>query len=193
KLTGNTSAVVTWDRVTGASGYYVQYRASKTGLYTTAAILRSATTQSFVLSGKVPSGTTLYVRVVAYHENLGTGVRTMGLRPTDVKCTRATKTVTTTLSAPKVSLRLTGLTSAIATWNQVSGASGYYVQYRTTQTGSYQTAAVLSDPSAQSYVLSGRIPSGTTIYARVVAYFDDPSTGARTMGPRPADVQCTRR
>ena len=154
RLTGVGSAIVTWSQVSGATGYYVQYRASKTSAYTTAAVLTGATAQTYTLSGLVPAGTTIYVRVVAYYDNLDTGVRVMGSRPADVKCSRAARTVARVLSAPTVRTRLTGVGSAIVTWSQVSGATGYYVQYRTSKTSAYITAAMLNGATTQTYTLS---------------------------------------
>ncbi len=160
-VTNTTSGVkITWDKVTGATGYYVYRSTSKNGTYTQIAKITSGSTVTYTNkssgTNKVTSGKTYYYKVSAY-ASTGTA-------------TKSSAKGVKYLTAGKIS-SLTNTSSGITVkWSKVSGASGYYV-YRKTSSGSYQKVTTIKSASTVSYTDTGvKSKNGTTYTYKVVPY-----------------------
>ena len=160
-VTNTASGVkITWDKVTGATGYYVYRATSKDGTYTQIAKITSGSTVTYTnkTSGtyKVTSGKTYYYKVSAY-ASTGTASKS------------AAKSVKY-LTAGKIS-SLTNTSSGITVkWSEVSAASGYYV-YRKTSSGSYSKVKTVKSASTVSWTDTGvKSKNGTTYTYKVVPY-----------------------
>lgn len=149
-----TSATATWNPVSGANSYDVEYKASSSGSWITIAYGTTSTTWG--LAAMSPS-TTYDWRVRA---NCSSGVSnytqsqftTQGLSSCNAPTGVSTLNITTS--------------SAIATWNAVSGANSYNVDYKASSSG--QWINIASGITSTSWNLYG-MSSSTTYDWRVRA------------------------
>jgi len=139
-----SSALVTWVAVAGATQYTLQYKASTSSTWITAANTAST---SYTLSG-LASGASYNWQV-----------------KTDCSSYSTAATFTTTAStgstcAAPIGLSVSNITTtgAILSWTAVSGASSYNVQYKTAVSTTWTT---LGSYTATSYSLSGLSASTT--------------------------------
>ncbi len=122
----NTSAVVSWNTVSGATAYQLQYRATG-GSWT---VLSQQTTTSVTLTGLAGSttyetqvrsicsgGNSAYSAIVTFTTSGGSGCSV----PTGLAATNITNT------------------SATISWNSVSGAVNYTLRYKLTSSGTWNT------------------------------------------------------
>ncbi len=141
---------IEWEPVEGATGYIIFDKTISRDYYT-----RTGTTTSTSFEwGRDPSGTTSYytVRAVADNENT-------------MSSYRAGKKIKYLVS-PTVSSVVNTVSGVKISWNNIAGASGYYVYRKTSATGSYTkigttTTRNFTDKTAKS---------GTTYYYTVRAY-----------------------
>ncbi len=147
--TSTTSITITWDAVSGASGYQVWRGTSATGSFTA---LGSYTTTSKVSTG-LTAGTTYYYKVRAY--KLVNGTKYFGSyssvvsSPTKVAKTANVKAVSASGTSIKV------------TWDTVQGATGYQVWRGESATGSF---TALGSYTTNSKVSTGLTPNKTYYY-----------------------------
>ncbi len=149
-----TSVKVSWNTVSGATGYQVFRSTSETGSFTA---IGSVTTTSRDCPG-LTTGTTYYFKVRAYKEVNGTKVygaysSVVSAAPKPAAPTNVKATVS---SATKVKV----------SWSAVSGATGYEVYRATSANGTYSKLGTVTTTSRDCPGLT----TGTTYYFKVRAY-----------------------
>lgn len=126
---------VTWDKVTGATGYYVYRRAQETDAWTQIAKVTSGATVNYV-DATPTNGTTYSYAVTAYSAG-ATGLQS-----------QATASILY-LAAPKVTATLKG-TTATVTWTASAANPDFYRVYRKVSGGSWVKIAEV-EPDQTSY------------------------------------------
>jgi len=136
----NTSVVLSWGAVSGATSYTLQWKTTAGSTWTTVAGLTST---SYALNG-LASGTAHQSQVSTVCSNGSSAYATV---------VSFTTTATSTCSVPSglASGSIT-TTSASLSWGPVSGATSYTVQWKTTAGSTWTTVTGLT---ATSYVLTG--------------------------------------
>ncbi|MBL7625608.1 fibronectin type III domain-containing protein, partial [Frankia sp. CN6] len=114
---GGASASLSWNAVTGATGYYVHYRDVTAGQTTLTRWSNPVTTTS-ATSVWMTNGHT-YEFAISTQNSHGTG-----------PVSAAVSVIPGTLLAPTGLTATPGNASASLSWNAVTGATGYYVHYR---------------------------------------------------------------
>ncbi len=157
KITAKQTAstiTLTWNKVTGATGYRVyQYNSSKKEWVA----IQTLKTNTLKVSG-LKSGTTYKFKVRAYKNDAGT----IWSSSSEV-LTTATKPVT-----PKITSLTSTKAKATLKWSNVSGESGYVVYYSTKQDSGF-TKLYTCKANALSYT-KANLTSGKTYYFKVRAY-----------------------
>ncbi len=144
---------LTWQKVSGATGYRVYQYDSKTQSYK---LLTSIKGKNSYTVKNLKSGTTYKFAVKAYTK-LSDGTVYWG---TSVKAQFSTKPAKVTLTAKA------GTSSASLSWQKVSGVTGYQIYYSTSKNGEYKK---LKNTTALSYKKTG-LTKGKTYYFKVRAY-----------------------
>ncbi|MBE5921887.1 MAG: hypothetical protein E7269_03935 [Lachnospiraceae bacterium] len=144
---------VTWEKITGASGYYV-YRKTSSSSWKCIGKVTGNSTVTYV-DKTAASGTTYTYTVRAYNDST-------------LSSYVATGKSTLFLAKPTVSSVTNTTTGAKVAWTKVTGANGYYV-YRRTTTGSYKCIGKVTSGSTVTYTDTTAV-SGTTYYYTVRAY-----------------------
>lgn len=156
KATQSTSSIkLTWNKVTGATGYRVYRYDTKTKKWVK---LIDTKNTSYTVS-KLSAGTSYKFAVKAYTK-VGKTVHWSASYP---QLITATKPLTPTL---KVS---SGSFKANLSWNKISGASGYVVYMATSKNGKYSKVANVKGGDKLSYSKS-KLLWGKTYYFKVAAY-----------------------
>ena len=154
KVVSASKVNVSWNEVTGATGYEVYRSTSKEGTY---ARLGAVTTTNRDCPG-LTTGTTYYFKVRAYKEV--DGVKVYGPYSAAVsavpKPTAPVNVKTTVVSATKVNV----------SWNAVTGATGYEVFRSTSENGTYSKCGAVTTTNRDCPGLT----TGTTYYFKVRAY-----------------------
>ena len=151
---------VSWNAVTGATGYRIFRAADAAGPFTEVAVSSGT---DYTDSGLTP-GTTYYYQVAAFDAS-GDGTRSG---------TVSAATPAAPLPAPTNLFAAPLNSSSIRlTWTPVAGATGYYLYRSLSPDSGFQQIAAVSD---RFYTDSGLSPS-TTYYYRAAAY-DASGTGA---------------
>lgn len=152
--TQNTSAIMTkWAKVTGADGYAVAiYDANGKKLntkYTTALQLKYSA---------LKAATVYKIKVTAYKVIDGNKVYST-----------AYSVITTATAPAKPTLKATSPSKGklTLTWSNVSGETGYVIQYSTKKTSGFKK---LTDTKANVVSYSKKVTSGKTYYFRVKSY-----------------------
>ena len=160
KVSSNSynSNKLSWNKVTGSSGYEVLRATSKTGTYKSVKTITSGSTVSYT-DTKLATGKTYYYKVRAY-------------RTVDKK--RVYSSYSSIVSAKPVlktpSVKLTsGSKKATIKWEKISGASGYEVYRATSKSGKYSKIKTITKNSTVSYVNSS-LTKNKTYYYKVRAY-----------------------
>ncbi len=154
KASESTSYIkLTWQKVSGATGYRVYQYDSKTKSYK---LLTSIKGKNTYTVKKLKSGTAYKFAVKAYTK-LSDGSVYWG---TSVKAEFGTKPAAVSLTAKA------GTRSAALTWSKASGASGYQIYYATSKNGDYKK---LKSTKELSYKKTG-LTKGRTYYFKVRAY-----------------------
>ena len=160
KVSSNSynSNKLSWNKVTGASGYEVLRATSKTGTYKSVKTITSGSTVSYT-DKSLATGTTYYYKVRAY-------------RTVDKK--KVYSSYSSVVSAKPVlktpSVKLTsGSKKATIKWEKISGASGYEVYRATSKSGKYSKIKTITKNSTVSYVNSS-LTKNKTYYYKVRAY-----------------------
>ena len=160
KVSSNSynSNKLSWNKVTGSSGYEVLRATSKTGTYKLVKTITSGSTVSYT-DTKLATGKTYYYKVRAY-------------RTVDKK--KVYSSYSSVVSAKPVlktpSVKLTsGSKKATIKWEKISGASGYEVYRATSKSGKYSKIKTITKNSTVSYVNSS-LTKNKTYYYKVRAY-----------------------
>lgn len=178
-LSGVSSAngvnTITWEKVSGVSGYVV-YRKTSGGSWKTLALVAGDSTVSYTDASELTPGTVYYYTVRGYLVKNKT--YTYGGYDAAGKGVAA--------SLPSVSLvsAAAGAGKNTITWQPVSGADGYVV-YRKTSGGSWTVAAVIAGAETSSYEDTQALVSNTDYYYTVRAYMI--KSGVRVYGSYDAD------
>ena len=158
-VNGVYGVTVKWEKVTGASGYYV-YRKSGSGNWKKIGTVSSGGTVSY--SDKTASSGTTYTYTVRAY----CGSNLSGYDP-------AGKSVKY-LAKPELSGAVNGGSGITVKWSKVTSADGFYV-YRKTSGGNWKKIATVSS-STTSY-LDQTVSSGTTYTYTVRAYSGSTMSG----------------
>ena len=160
KVSSNSynSNKLSWNKVTGSSGYEVLRATSKTGTYKSVKTITSGSTVSYT-DKSLATGTTYYYKVRAY-------------RTVDKK--KVYSSYSSVVSAKPVlktpSVKLTsGSKKATIKWEKISGARGYEVYRATSKSGKYSKIKTITKNSTVSYVNSS-LTKNKTYYYKVRAY-----------------------
>ena len=160
KVSSNSynSNKLSWNKVTGSSGYEVLRATSKTGTYKSVKTITSGSTVSYT-DKSLATGTTYYYKVRAY-------------RTVDKK--KVYSSYSSVVSAKPVlktpSVKLTsGSKKATIKWEKISGASGYEVYRAISKSGKYSKIKTITKNSTVSYVNSS-LTKNKTYYYKVRAY-----------------------
>lgn len=146
----NSGIKTTWEKVSGATGYYVY---SKTG---SSGWKRIATTnKTYYIDTSAVAGKTYTYTVKAYYGKSVSGFNKNGL---SIK----------RMDTPKLTSVVSNKSGISIKWGKVTGASGYYV-YRKTGNGGWKAIATVKGNSVTSY-LDKSAKKGTTYTYTVRAY-----------------------
>ncbi|WP_066248914.1 S8 family serine peptidase [Neobacillus drentensis] len=151
---GYNKVTVSWDKVTGATGYDIYRSASKTGIYSKAVTVSGSSYSNSSLT----TGQTYYYKVVAYSTVEGKKLSSPYSSIVSAKPALSTPTGVKAEKASKTSIRVT--------WSKVSGASGYELYRATSKTGGYTK---VKTTSSTSYTNS-KLTKGKTYYYKVRTY-----------------------
>ncbi|MCD7765376.1 MAG: CAP domain-containing protein [Lachnospiraceae bacterium] len=160
-LTNTSKGItVTWNEVTGATGYYIS-RKTKSGNYSTIATITSGTTVSYTdTKVKSKNGTQYTYKVVAYTVSAGNTISGDFVAKTTVRLTG------TSLSSVKNS----SSKKAVVKWKKSSSVTGYQIQYSTSKTFADGNKTVkVSGASKVSRTLS-KLTKKKTYYVRIRTY-----------------------
>jgi fibronectin type 3 domain-containing protein len=156
----SSSIKVTWNKVTGASGYQVFRSTSESGTYTSLGYVTTLSKESTGLT----AGQTYYYKVRAYSEVNGkknysdyssiVSAFPKPAKPTNLKA----------VSASATSIKLT--------WSKAAGATGYQIWRSTSSNGTYTSLGYVP---VTDKVSSG-LTTGTTYYYKVRAYVEKNGT-----------------
>ncbi len=153
-----SSNKVTWNKVSGASGYEIYRATSSKGTYSLKKTVTSGSTLSYTNTG-LTTGKKYYYKVRAYR--LVNGKKVYGNFSSIVSSSPKLSTPSATLSA--------GTKKAYVKWGKVSGASGYEIYRSTKKTGTYSRVKSITSGSTTSYTNSG-LTSKKGYYYKVKAY-----------------------
>ena len=153
-LSGSTMKV-TWSKVSGATGYQVQYSTNKDFDNAKTVKISSKNTTSATIK-KLSGNKTYYVRVRATIKS-GKTTSYSSWTSASVILTKTTVKKVTTGSTMKV------------TWNKNSGASGYQVQYSTNKNFSGAKTVKISSKNTTSATIK-KLSGNKTYYVRVRAF-----------------------
>lgn len=145
---GDAQVVLTWNSVSGASGYYANRSTSAGGPYTR---LSATSTASFTDTG-LTNGTTYYYVITAFNA-AGTGAQSSEVTARPLQ------------AGPGGMSAMAGDTRVTVTWDAASGASSYNVKRSLAAGGPYTT---LASPAANVYV-DASVTNSTTYYYVVSA------------------------
>ncbi len=155
-----TSIKVSWNKVSGVSGYRIYRSTKKDSGYSLVKTVTSGSTTSWTNSS-LKTGTTYYYKVRAY--KTANEEKVFGAYSA-VKSLKAKPAQTTSLT-----LKNSTPTSIKVSWNKVSGASGYRIYRSTKKDSGYSLVKTVSSGSTTSWTNSS-LKTGTTYYYKVRAY-----------------------
>ena len=160
KVSSNSynSNKLSWNKVTGASGYEVLRATSKTGTYKSVKTITSGSTVSYT-DKSLATGTTYYYKVRAYRTVDKTKVYSSYSSVVSAKPVLKTPSVKLTSGSKKATIK----------WEKISGASGYEVYRATSKSGKYSKIKTITKNSTVSYVNSS-LTKNKTYYYKVRAY-----------------------
>ncbi len=150
---------IAWEKVTGASGYYVYRKNATTGSYEQVAKITSGSTLSYVDS--VEKNNTEYsYKVQAYSTSFGTiGVGKNSSPKSGIAL--AKPTISNVVAKDQSTM--------LVEWSKVGGASGYTIKRSTSENGTYKKIATITSRSTLSY-RDTTVSAGKVYYYKVEAY-----------------------
>jgi len=149
-----TSIVISWSSVTGATGYRVYRNTSSTGTFTQ---VGTSTTNSYTNTG-VTATTTYYYKVAAYNG---------GGESPQSSASSGQNNGSAPLTAP-ANLTTTASTynSISLSWDSVTGATGYNIYRSSSSSGAF---IYIDSTNGTTYTNSG-LSTGTIYFYKVAAY-----------------------
>ncbi len=159
-VTPNTynSLSISWEEVSGATGYMIYRATSSAGTYTR--VYTAGAGETSYINSPLATGSTYYYKVLAF---VTEGTVTTNSAYSAVKSAKVKPAAPTGAAAASASY-----TSIKITWNKVDGASGYTV-YRLASNGTYPSIATVTGINSTTYTNTGLI-TGTTYTYKVAAY-----------------------
>lgn len=157
-----TGAAVTWDAVSGATSYNLEYKPSSSSTWTTI----SLTTNSENLTG-LTAGTTYNYQVQTICSAGSSAYSAEGSFTTLTPCGTPTDLETSSITTE----------SATVSWEAVSGASSYNLEYQTSSSSNWITVST----TGTSYSITG-LASGTTYNFEVQTICSSGSSAYSTEG-----------
>ncbi len=155
-LYGHNDVKLSWNKVSGAKGYFVYYKKSSSKSYS----YKGSTTALSCNFANLSSGTKYDFKVVAYYL-VGSTKKASAYYKT------SSATTLKDLKAPsKVTTELYGYDDVKVSWKKVSGAKGYYVYYKKSSAKSYSYAGKTTSTSFKKANLS----DGVKYTFKVVPY-----------------------
>lgn len=153
---GYNSVKVSWEKVSGVTGYKIYRADSKNGKYKCVKTIKGEGKTS-CKDAKLTTGKTYYYQVKPYlGKEEGSASKTVSAKPVPEKVT---------LSSVKNSKSKT----VTVKWKKVSGASGYEIYSATSKNGKYKKVATVKKGRTTSYK-NTKLKKGTTYYYKVRAY-----------------------
>jgi len=172
----SSSITVSWSAATGATGYKI-YRSSSS--YNTYSSVGDVTTTSFTDTG-LSANTTYYYKVSAYISGVESALSSSVSAKTD-------KPIPTTPPVTPTNLGIYYDNGTTISWDQIPGATGYYVYRSTSASGNYDRIATVSGDSYSSYSDKSILP-----YPAIDFYYYKVST-YNSLGESPLSAYLTWR
>ena len=173
-----TSIKFGWKAAYGVSGYALYRRsAGSTGPYTLIANNIPASATSYTLIG-VPAANK--------YEYVLRGYQLSGSAHNESKNSNTVSIASTTAAPKTVRASASSANSIRITWTRVSQASGYVVYYRKASSKTWtQLVALRGADTLALYTSNAEIGvnKGDRVYFRVASFYENPSTGKRSIGP----------
>lgn len=154
KLHGYNDVTVTWNKSTGATGYYVYYKKSSASSYKN----YKTTSKSSLKFSNLAANTKYNFKIVPYYKKGDTKYKSTGSKV--VSATTLKK-----LKQPSISTTYDGRVSL--NWDTASGASGYQVYWANKKSGKYQK---LCDYSSKYVGVSFSVGKNTAYWYKTRAY-----------------------
>ncbi len=146
-LYGHNDVKLSWNKVSGAAGYYIYYKKASDKAYS----YKGSTTALSYNLANLSSGTKYDFKVVAYYLVGKT-------KKASSSYTTISATTLKDLKAPsKVTLSLYGYDDVKVSWSKVSYAKGYYVYYKKSSAKSYTYLGKTASTSFKKANLSGGV------------------------------------
>lgn len=158
KSTAYKTIVLSWNKVSGASGYEIYRADSKKGPYRKIKTISNGNTCTFK-NKKLKFNRKYYYKVRAF-KTTGTG--------TEYAADSNILTAKTTLGAPTFKKKKKSASELKITWKKVTGATGYQIKYSLKKKSGYKTVLVKKGKAA-SHVISG-LKARKTYYVKMRAY-----------------------
>ncbi len=153
---GYNSVKVSWEKVSGVTGYKVYRAESKNGKYKCVKTVKGEKATSYK-DGKLTTGKTYYYKVKPYLDKKeGSFSKVVSAKPVPAKAA---------ISSVKNSASKT----ATVKWKKVSGASGYEIYSATSKNGKYKKVTTIKKGGTVSYK-NTKLKKGKTYYYKVRAY-----------------------
>lgn len=154
KLYGYDDIKVSWSKCTGASGYCIYYKTSKSSKYKK----YKRTTKTYLKFGNLSDNVKYNFKIVPYYKS---GDK----RYTSTKSKVVSTTTLKKLAQPSMKRKSGG--KVFLTWNYISGASGYQVYWAASQKGKYSK---LCEYSNKYSGVTFSVGSGTAYWYKTRAY-----------------------
>ena len=159
---------VSWDVVSGASGYTVQWKSGAQAFDATRQhVVTGGTATSYTIPG-LTAGTAYTVRVIATRAHADDGPPSAEMTGTPAAAAPGQVTNVAVTA---------GVEQLAVSWNAVSGASGYTVQWKSGSQEYADTRQHVTDGATTSYTIPG-LTAGTAYTVRVIATRANAEDGA---------------
>ena len=157
---GYDSLLVSWNKLSGASGYYIYRSEAKNDTYKKIKTISGESSTNYKNTGLV-TGKAYYYKIVAYKSTSTGTVKSASSAAVPGKPVTSEVTALKTKSYSGGKVRLT--------WKKPAGASGYYVYRAASKNGTYKNIHTITSGSTQSFTSSG-LTSGKTYYYKLIPY-----------------------
>ena len=157
---GSQTLKLTWEKVSGASGYQIYHRTSQNGPWKYVTQIADGNTTSYMHYNLICGNTYDYVvrayRTVKNTKYIGANSDILSGKPVPAQ-------------VKNVTVRKASSTSLKISWSKVNGASGYQIYRRNPETGKYQFVTQLGNGNTAAYTEKG-LKKGITYTYVVRAY-----------------------